>query len=47
MDAAIRVYRRNGFDPSSSRAPLLGIGGIVVLERAVPPTRRCADGDER
>jgi hypothetical protein len=42
MDAAIALYRRNGFVESQVRPPTLSVSGVVVMERQVTPARRCA-----
>ena len=42
MDAAIALYRRNGFDDARGRAATLGMPGVVVMERPVAACRRSA-----
>jgi GNAT superfamily N-acetyltransferase len=42
MDAAIALYRRNGFVETAVRSPTLSIGGVVVMERDISRARKCA-----
>jgi hypothetical protein len=42
MDPAIAVYRRNGFADAPARQATLGMPGILVMERRLPITSRCA-----
>ena len=42
MDPAIALYRRNGFADAPARPATLGMPGIVVMERRLRATRRCA-----
>lgn len=42
MDPAIAVYRRNGFADAPARQATLGMPGILVMERRLPTTSRCA-----
>jgi len=42
MDAAITVYRRNGFVEAPARAATLSMAGVVVMERPTRSAARCA-----
>jgi GNAT superfamily N-acetyltransferase len=42
MDPAIALYRRNGFAEAPAREATLDMPGVVVMERRLPTTSRCA-----
>lgn len=42
MDPAIALYRRNGFDDAPVREATLRVPGILVMERQLQTTSRCA-----